>query len=320
MILNNLGRIDKFVSSGERRWMVTHNDASRVMLESYLSREYFDLIDVDSFGSDSGFVRSAVLSVRDGGLLYLTSTDGFSSGGHRPYNSLAAYGAYIRPMPYSNEVGLRMLIGGALREAVALGFQVSPLFSYYSYHGPIFRVMLQVSRGKFHENSHYGFICYCNKCGHSQTIPWGELGKISCPCRHEMVSGNLIISGPLWTGPLHDTSFVTDMLNLARDWRWANTKETGVDLEKLLKQMIDESHPNLPSGYIELDEISKRGKINSPPINTIIDSLRKEGYAVSRSHIKPNAIKTNCPMSACIQIARDLYQPLSPSQPFLHSL
>jgi len=55
-------------------------------------------------------------------------------------------------MPYANEVGLRMLIGGALREAVALGFYVSPLFSYYSYHGPVFRVMLRVARGKLHEN------------------------------------------------------------------------------------------------------------------------------------------------------------------------
>lgn len=68
------------------------------------------------------------------------------------FSSLASYGAYVRPLPYSNEVGLRMLIGGALREAIALGFYVSPLFSYYSYHGPVFRVLLQVARGKLHEN------------------------------------------------------------------------------------------------------------------------------------------------------------------------
>lgn len=54
-------------------------------------------------------------------------------------------------MPFSNEVGLRMLIGGALREAAALGYHISPLFSFYSYHGPVFRVMLQVDRGQLHE-------------------------------------------------------------------------------------------------------------------------------------------------------------------------
>lgn len=64
------------------------------------------------------------------------------------FSSLAAYGAYIRPLPYSNEIGLRMLIGGAVREASVLGYHVSPLFSYYSYHGPVFRVLLRVNRGK----------------------------------------------------------------------------------------------------------------------------------------------------------------------------
>ena len=67
-------------------------------------------------------------------------------------SSLAAYGAYIRPMPYSNEIGLRMLIGGALREASVLGYRVAPLFSNYSYHGPVFRVMLRVNRGKLPVN------------------------------------------------------------------------------------------------------------------------------------------------------------------------
>jgi hypothetical protein len=50
--------------------------------------------------------------VRHGGLLYLTSTDGFCSGGKRPGRSLAAYGGYLRALPWSNEQGLRMVIGG----------------------------------------------------------------------------------------------------------------------------------------------------------------------------------------------------------------
>lgn len=55
-------------------------------------------------------------------------------------------------MPYSNEIGLRMLIGGAVREASVLGYRVTPLFSYYSFHGPVFRVMLRLNRGKLVDN------------------------------------------------------------------------------------------------------------------------------------------------------------------------
>jgi len=55
--------------------------------------------------------------------------------GKRPERSLAAYGAYLRSLPFSNEQGLRMLIGAALREAAARGVVLRPLFSYYSFHG-----------------------------------------------------------------------------------------------------------------------------------------------------------------------------------------
>ncbi|XP_008808314.1 tRNA (guanine(26)-N(2))-dimethyltransferase isoform X1 [Phoenix dactylifera] len=345
LILSNLSGEARVSPGGDRRWVVTHLVANKVLADRYLQRDFFDLVDIDSFGSDSSFMRLAIAAVKIGGLLYITSTDGYSSGGHRPHHSLDSYGAYVRPMPYSNEIGLRMLIGGAYREAAASGFHLSPLFSYYSYHGPIFRVMLQVARGKLHENSQYSFISYCNQCGNSETFPWEELGQISCPCRNggvlflktkqqlevfrgleietlyaimndeiyicqyitkKMVSRSVVVSGPLWTGPLHDAAYLTEMLKLAREWGWACTKQKDVDLEKLLNQMIDESDPQLPPGYIKLDEIARRAKINSPPISTLISTLEKEGYVASRSHIVPNAVKTNCPMADCIHIAREL--------------
>lgn len=64
---------------------MTHFDANRAMAECYLQRELFDFIDVDSFGSDSSFLRSAMNALKLDGLLYATSTDGYTSGGHRPY-------------------------------------------------------------------------------------------------------------------------------------------------------------------------------------------------------------------------------------------
>ncbi|XP_074286445.1 uncharacterized protein LOC141611734 [Silene latifolia] len=299
----NLGAVSRD-SEGNRRWVVTNSDANRVMTECYLQRDFFDFIDVDSFGSDSTFLRSAFNTLKIGGLLYLTSTDGYSAGGHRPNNSLASYGAYVRPMPYANEIGLRMLIGGAVREASVLGYYITPLFSYYSYHGPVFRVMLRVDRGKLSDMRHYGFISYCNKCGNSQAYSWGELGKMICSCSN-YTKPSLVVSGPLWTGPLHQGPYLTEMLNLAKEWGWIGDG-VGLDLEKLVNQMIDESDPDLPFGYIKLDQIAHRAKVNSPPIRNLMSVLQKEGFAVSRSHIASNAIKTNCPMTTCIKLVQDL--------------
>ncbi|OWM69880.1 hypothetical protein CDL15_Pgr025729 [Punica granatum] len=303
VIEGNLSR----VLDEEGRCTVVSNDANRVMTECYLRRDFFDLIDVDSFGSDSTFLRSAFNCLKLGGLLYITSTDGYSSGGHRPHHSLAAYGAYVRPMPYSNEIGLRMLIGGAVREASVLGYRVTPLFSYYSYHGPVFRVMLQVTRGKLPDSRHYGFISYCTRCGNSQSYSWDELGQLSCPCNDGKDSSSLVISGPLWTGPLHCASYLSDMLKMAEQRGWVGDGR-GSDLEKLLLLMLDESDPRLHFGYIKLDEVASRAKINSPPLRVMMSALHKEGYAVSRSHIASNAIKTDSSMATCIRIAKGLQQ------------
>lgn len=66
-------------------WHVTIEDANKVLLDHYIQKNYCDLIDVDSFGSNSIFLGSALSAVQYGGLVYVTSTDGFSAGGHRPY-------------------------------------------------------------------------------------------------------------------------------------------------------------------------------------------------------------------------------------------
>ncbi|GAA0146640.1 RNA methyltransferase [Lithospermum erythrorhizon] len=308
LISENLSRVVKGFEEEVKRWEVRHLDANRLMMECYLNKDFYDFIDVDSFGSDSMFLRAAIGAVKLGGLLYLTSTDGYTSGGHRPQHSLAAYGAYIRPMPFCNELGLRMLIGGALREASTLGYHVAPLFSYYSYHGPVFRTLLQVKRGKLPDNRHYSFISYCKQCGSSQAFSWGQLGKIRCPCS-ENVGGSCVVSGPLWTGPLHNAPYLRDMQNLASQWEWISDG-VGKDLEKLLEQMVDESDPKLPPGYFKLDEIASRAKVNSPSLANIMNILHKKGYAASRSHIESNAIKTNCTMTECVSIVRELQQSL----------
>lgn len=83
VIVKNLSRVAE--DSGDaRRWVVTNCDANRVMTELYLQKDFFDFIDVDSFGSNSSFLRPAINALKLDGLLYVTSTDGFSSGGHRP--------------------------------------------------------------------------------------------------------------------------------------------------------------------------------------------------------------------------------------------
>lgn len=131
------------------------------------------------------------------------------------------------------------------------------------------------------------------------------------------VSDSIKMSGPLWTGPLHNASDIQDIIGLAKEWGWipslsehegagGRRKKKQEKLLELLNTMLEESHPELPFGYIHLDEIAKRGKIQSPRRDTLIEALRNEGYIASRSQICSNAVKTNCSMTSCIALARRL--------------
>ncbi|KAG2499128.1 hypothetical protein HYH03_002711 [Edaphochlamys debaryana] len=165
-----------------RRVRITHADANRLLTNCFMREDYYDLVDVDSFGSETQFLPAAIDAVRFGGLLYLTSTDGFTSSGKRPERALAAYGCYPRATPWANEQGLRMLIGAAVREAAARGVVLRPVFSLYSYHGPVFRVMLRATSSAEWESRHYGFLGHCFVHGDNYTLGWRSLAGAVCRC------------------------------------------------------------------------------------------------------------------------------------------
>jgi hypothetical protein len=60
---------------------------SRLLCATYLNEDYFDLVDVDSFGCETMHLPAAIDSVKYGGMLYLTSTDGFSGAGNYQWGS-----------------------------------------------------------------------------------------------------------------------------------------------------------------------------------------------------------------------------------------
>ncbi|CAN0913171.1 hypothetical protein LINGRAHAP2_LOCUS27755 [Linum grandiflorum] len=94
------------------------------------------------------------------------------------------------------------------------------------------------------------------------------------------------------------------MSNLATELGWVGNGE-GANLEKLLNRMIDESNPRLPLGYIKLDEMTSRAKIDCPPLKSLMSNLHTMGYAASKTHIVSNAIKTDYLMPDFIKLAKE---------------
>lgn len=272
-----------------QRCQVTYTDANRLFFDCYNRRDYYDLVDVDSFGSAASYLSTAIKATKIGGLLYLTSTDGRTATGHSPETSLSAYGAYARCHPASQEQALRLLIGGVQQAAASMGLGIEPIFSLFT--GQTYRVMLKLHTKACVTSNNYGFLGYCNHCGDYQTVSWRKLGKTSC--LHDETS--LILSGPMWLGQLHCAKQLRRMQSLARELRW---------LQRVDLLAIMESEADFPPYFYTLREIGRRGKMDLPKRSHLIEALQAQGYRATTTHINAQAIKTDADMATCITIGR----------------
>eukprot|EP00193_Tetraselmis_chui_P017102 CAMPEP_0177774762 /NCGR_PEP_ID=MMETSP0491_2-20121128/13710_1 /TAXON_ID=63592 /ORGANISM="Tetraselmis chuii, Strain PLY429" /LENGTH=376 /DNA_ID=CAMNT_0019293223 /DNA_START=1 /DNA_END=1131 /DNA_ORIENTATION=+ len=158
-------------------WRVSHYEALRLLTSRWLAEDYYDLVDVDSFGAQGSFTSAALGAVKHGGLLYLTCTDGLAASGRAPSTALIEYGTYTHPTPFANEQGLRMLIGSAVMEAARRGQTAKPIFSLFSAHGPVFRVMFEVRKGNDRTQlKDINFIAHCPTTLANRIVPFADLG------------------------------------------------------------------------------------------------------------------------------------------------
>ena len=178
----------------------------------------------------------------------------------------------------------------------------------------------------------------------------------------------LSLSGPQWTGPLHDREeleamrqeaeargwlghdFVIDspyagsrgpssatntdqgaidgvvpgtvMDNVAKEPRakkpsLARTKKSApLPLGDLLGVLIDEADARLPPGFIAVDRVG-RHLASNPGRDKLIAALRAGGFAASRCHLDPRALRTNARMVDILRACQDsLGIRVRPDSPF----
>lgn len=270
---------------------ITHQDANQVFFTCYQQRDFYDLVDIDNFGGPSPYTANGLWATRLGGLLYLTSTDGRATSGHDPERSLRTYGAWARSHPAAHEQGLRLLIGHAAQTAATRGMGIEPVFALFT--GQVHRVMVRLVGKPTLTDQTYGFLAYCHRCGHFQTVDWRHLGRVSCPCESDEASA--VLSGPMWLGPLHDGDTLTAMQALAEGWGWRSQA-------KLLAIMQLEIP--LPPYYYPLGEIGRRGQMDIPNRDRLIAALQGQGYGAVIPSMDWQGVKTDAAFGDCVAIAQ----------------
>ena len=80
------------------------------------------------------------------------------------------------------------------------------------------------------------------------------------------------------------------------------TLAQGAALDRLLA-LLEAELPT--STFYDYHVLAKREGVSPPPIGTVLERLRKEGYRASRAHYAGTAVKTDAPLDAVLRALTD---------------
>lgn len=257
-----------------------HGDANAVMHQGY-----FDIIDLDPFGTPIPFADAAFANARD--LVCVTATDTAPLCGAHQRSGIRKYSAVPQNTDYHPEMGLRTLIGALVRTAARYDTAATPILSHVSRH--YVRTYLELDNRATQADAaidDLGYIYHCEDClerdheyGLISTAVWE-----SCP---HCGSNRTLTAGPVWLGSIAEREFTSAV-------RSALSAEMGTQTraDRLLATI--EGEIDTPTHY-DQHRLCELWGVPANSMDEFIDSLQAAGYEASHAHYRGTAFK--CPES-----------------------
>ncbi|KAH9946046.1 N2,N2-dimethylguanosine tRNA methyltransferase [Epithele typhae] len=323
------------------RIQVHQGDACALMYNHRADRDRVDVIDLDPYGTAAPFVDGAVQCVNDGGLLCVTCTDmAVLASLPYPEKCFANYGGVPVKAEYSHEAALRLVLHSLATAAARYGRSIQPLLSLsIDFYVRVF-VRVQHSAAEVKRNLGKTAIYYvCSNCESFYEQPLGRVkenpgknGSINVSAKQHAgppVSGRcpecdstLHLAGPMWSGPLHEPAFVSDVLEHVEASK--DNYGTAARMQGMLTVAKEELDTPF---YFTPSTVASHFHCVNPSLDGTASALLHAGHKVSRSHACAGSLKTTASYAEIHDIFRswikshpvrmDKISPTSPAQRLL---
>jgi len=270
---------------------VRHRDANALLHD-----EYFDVVDIDPFGTPMPFVDAAFQGTRN--LLCVTATDTAPLCGAHFESGVRSYSAVPRNTEYHAEMGVRVLLGALVRTGARYDIAPRPLVTHATDH--YVRTSLELDRGATVANSAVDELGYIHHCEHclARTTGRGLIADPPADC-HNCGYG-VETAGPVWLGPTCETAFVERVADAVSED--LGTAEEARGLLGTLAGELDE-----PTHY-DQHRLCKRWNRPATGMAEFLDALRAQGYAASRTHYGGTTFKTDATVAEIRTVTGDASQ------------
>lgn len=183
------------------------NDNCNVILHA--NKNYFDIIDIDPYGSCAEFVDGALNSIKNGGLLCLTSTDTAVLCSNKRKCQIR-YGIVNHPGCAHHEQSLRILLAFIAKSAGKYGKSIEPLLSLsIDFYVRVFVRVINKHADKLITDLSYFFICQCYNFKKIKNDFKDLVGNENI-CG--MCGNNFFFTGPFYTNFLHNKEFIKTII------------------------------------------------------------------------------------------------------------
>jgi len=250
------------------------SEEARFLLHKYRSsKNLFDFIDLDPFGSPATFIDSVAICLKDFSLVGVTATD-TSLFGLYPKTCLRKYGVISFKSPFYRELGTRILLSFLIREFARFGKALQPILSYSILH---YIRIYAISKNSIEE---------CNKV-------LDKFKDISEDMKRFRLNIGKGIN--IYCGELHNKNFLLDVSE-----RLKEMGSEGIKITNLASTELDNLF------YFDIAWEAKKNKIRKmPSLNKIIEILLDKGYDASRTIFCSTGIKTSADIEVIQEILKD---------------
>lgn len=280
----NFQRTEKIITINNTiKAIITQKDCNIAMLET---ENYFDVIDIDPFGSCNKFVDNAFRSIKHNGLICFTCTDKAALCS-KVDKCFVKYNSSIKKNFCKNELPIRVLLSFISRISSKYEYSIIPIVSFsVDYY---LRVIIKVKKG--HSKNVLKTNSYFLQCQCGNII---DIGLLNCILKSDCdyCQSKMKLYGPFWNDVLHDVIIIDKILKNIVE----NKNERLIGLFRYLKQEL-----TVPF-YYEMSQLSRYLKQNTVKMKNVLTVLSNMGYDVSLTHCSLDGFKTNAPIKVIYDI------------------
>ncbi|KAG6907348.1 hypothetical protein DXG01_009232 [Tephrocybe rancida] len=301
--INDFGSAEDAPSEGPvGKVRINEGDACTLMYSHREDKDRVDVVDLDPYGTAAPFIDAAIQCVKDGGLLCVTCTDlSVLATTNYPEKCFSNYGGVPVKAEYCHEAALRLVLHTLSTSASRYGRVIEPLLSlsidFYV------RIFVRVNTAPQEVKKALTVVEKPSAAGNVNSlfkIQNGPGVTEKCP----ECESTLHMAGPMWSGPLHDTGFVTKVLEhleanqdkygTAVRMKGMLTVAQEVLAQKLFEDEVNEEFQELHVPfYFTPAKVASFFHCTTPSLEDVASALLHAGHKISRSHACPGSLKTS---------------------------